>query len=130
MRSSREYIASWICKFEMFWYPFDTQVCTMEFYIAFDLATLSPDKFSYNGPKNLAEFYVHNTEMCSGVIEDHPGIKVKIYLGRRLTSNVLTIFVPTIILVIISHMANEFQDNYIDVVISVNLTVLLVLATL
>ena len=125
-----EYTGTLICHFEMLWYPFDTQMCTIEFYMATDLAILLPNEFSYTGNKDLAEYYVLDTQMCAAVIEDKPGVKVKIFLGRRLASSILTIFVPTIILVIISHMANQFQETYMDVVISVNLTVLLVLATL
>ena len=45
-------------------------------------------------------------------------------------SSILTIFLPTTILVVIIYLANAFALNYLAVVIQVNLTVLLVLATL
>ena len=45
-------------------------------------------------------------------------------------SSILTTFFPTTILVIITYLANAFAMNYLAVVIQVNLTVLLVLATL
>ena len=51
-------------------------------------------------------------------------------LSRPLMSNMLTTFLPTTILVIITYLANAFALNYLAVVIQVNLTVLLVLATL
>ena len=47
-----------------------------------------------------------------------------------LLNNILTVFIPTVILVIISHMARHLEENYVDMVIQVNLTVILVLATL
>ena len=114
----------------MFWYPFDTQICPIDFYLAVSSAFLIPDNINYTGSRDLAEYYVHNTQMCSSIIRGKSGVKVNIVLGRRIISNVLTVFIPTIILIIISHLANHFQENNIDIVISVDLTVLLVLATL
>ena len=102
----------------------------MDFYLAVRKAILLPDNMSYIGQKDLPEYYIHNTRMCNSIIKGKPGVKVKIVLGRRIMSNVLTVFLPTIILIIISHLANHFQENNIDIVIGVDLTVLLVLATL
>ena len=131
MKLNKEVTCSWICHFNMVWYPFDTQTCSMEFYHKNPkLVMFLPDKLSYTGPRELPEYFVHTTQMCSAIIEGKPGVKVKIIFGRRIFSTVLTVFTPTIILVIISHMVNHFQENYLDMVISVNLTVLLVLATL
>ena len=45
-------------------------------------------------------------------------------------SSILTTFLPTTILVVIIYLANALALNYLAVVIQVNLTVLLVLATL
>ena len=61
---------------------------------------------------------------------DQPGIEVIFELSRPLTSSMLTTFLPTTILVIITHIVNAFAVDYQPVVIQVNLTVLLVLATL
>ena len=69
---------------------------------ATDLGILLPYQFSYTGPKALSEYYVHNTQMCSAIIKGKQGVKVNIYLGRRLISNILTVFAPTIILILIS----------------------------
>ena len=57
-------------------------------------------------------------------------VDIEISLGRPLIANILTVFIPTIILLVISHLANVFDQEYLDMVIMVNLTVLLVLATL
>ena len=51
-------------------------------------------------------------------------------LSRPLMSSILTTFLPTTILVLITYIANAFALNYMPVVVQVNLTVLLVLATL
>ena len=61
---------------------------------------------------------------------DMDAIVVEVTLGRPLVNNVLTVFVPTILLVLISFTARFFSEDYIDMVIQVNLTILLVLATM
>ena len=53
-----------------------------------------------------------------------------IILGRPLIGHILTVSIPTIILIVLAHMSKVFSDDYIDMVIQVNLTALLVLATL
>ena len=68
--------------------------------------------------------------MCAAMVGDYQGAEVTMSLGRPLISNILTVFIPTIILLIISHITNVYEKQYIDMVIMVNLTVLLVLATL
>ena len=62
--------------------------------------------------------------------DGHLGLEVVFQLSRPLTSNLLTTYLPTTVLVLITHLANAFSKNYLAVVIQVNLTVLLVLATL
>ena len=57
-------------------------------------------------------------------------IVTEVTLGRPIISNLLTVFVPTMLLVIISFAARFFAEDYIDMVIQVNLTILLVLATM
>ena len=59
-------------------------------------------------------------------LQDRPGLLVRFQLSRPLMSSILT----TTILVVIIYLANAFALNYLAVVIQVNLTVLLVLATL
>ena len=128
MRLTKEYTVSWICQFDMFWYPFDTQTCSMEFYS--HTAVILPNNLTYIGLRQFSAYDIPNVQMCSAIFNGRHGVKVKIGLGRRLIGNILTVFLPSLILITISHMANQFQINCIDLVISANLTVLLVLATL
>ena len=102
----------------------------MEFFISNDLAILNPSNLTFSGPMDLPLYAVHEYQMCSALVAGKSGVKIYISFRRHLISNILTVFLPTIILIILSHMANSFEDDYLDMVISVNLTVLLVLATL
>ena len=58
------------------------------------------------------------------------GIVVEISLGRPIVSNILTVFIPTITLMTVSFISRVFVDDYVDMVVEVNLTIFLVLATL
>ena len=132
---NKEFTILWICHFNMMWYPFDTQTCSMQFKIVnkfADLVDLNPQNLTYSGPTDLAQYIVKSYKMCR--VKMHSSnmerVDVEISLGRPLIANILTVFIPTIILLLISHLANVFDQEYLDMVIMVNLTVLLVLATL
>jgi hypothetical protein len=120
----------WVCNFQLFWYPFDTQTCRLKFYIQQDWANLYPEKMIYSGPLELIQFNIQSYNICSIQIGDKVGVEATMVFGRPLVSNILTVFIPTLILLVISHVANSFDKDYIDMVIGVNLTVLLVLASL
>ena len=49
---------------------------------------------------------------------------------RRLLGTILTVYIPTLLLIIISHMTNYFKPFFFEAVVTVNLTVMLVLATM
>ena len=120
----------WICHFDLFWYPFDTQTCNLKFYIKQNYANLYPTKFTYSGPLELIAFNIKNYSICSTEVRGKLGVAASMEFGRPLTSNILTVFIPTLIILAISHVANRFDQNYVDMVIGVNLTVLLVLTSL
>ena len=68
--------------------------------------------------------------MCRALIGQKEGVEVSVSLGRPILSNVMTVFIPTAILLLISHITKIFDKHYVDMVMEVNLTVLLVLSTL
>ena len=95
-----------------------------------DLVRLNPQHLTFSGPTDLTQYVVIGSTMCRASIGEFEGVEVNISLGRPLISNILTVFIPTIILLTISHISKVFEQRYIDMVVMVNLTVLLVLATL
>ena len=58
------------------------------------------------------------------------GLRVDVYLGRRLMNVLLTVFLPTILLNIMGHASVYFQRFFFEAIITVNLTVMLVLMTM
>ena len=130
IQDEKEFKVEWLCDFHMAWYPFDTQSCTMQFRSKYEAIDMVPLKVSYSGPKDLAQHYVHGVRFCSATIKGDKGMIVEVILGRPLFSSFLTTTLPTGMLIIISQLANSFSEEYLDMVIQVNLTVFLVLATL
>ena len=84
----------------------------------------------YTGAGELLQYVFKTINHCNVNKENQTGVFVDITLGRPLTSNVMTVFLPTFMLLIISQMSTLFSSNYLDLVIDVNVTVLLVLTTL
>ena len=58
------------------------------------------------------------------------GIHMKLTLKRRINNAILTIYLPTILILIIVFTTNFFKDFFFEAVVTVNLTSLLVLTTL
>ena len=68
--------------------------------------------------------------MTRGSWSGKTSVKVSITLGRLLLGTILTTYIPTIILIIISHNASFFKPFFFESAISVNVTTMLVLTTL
>ena len=68
--------------------------------------------------------------MCRAMLLDKEAIVTEVTKGRPIMNTLLTVFIPTTLLLVISLTARTFTEDYIDLVIQVNLTTLLVLATM
>ena len=62
--------------------------------------------------------------------DENSGLKIEITLGRRLLTIILTTFVPTVLLNMISYSTNHFKAFFFEAIVTVNLTAMLVLTTL
>ena len=68
--------------------------------------------------------------MTIGQEEGKTVLIMEVVLGRRLLSIILTCYIPTILLNIISHSTNYFKPFFFEAIVTVNLTTMLVLTTL
>ena len=58
---SRFYRTNFVCDFDMAWYPFDTQKCSMDFVIEKDLQNfvdLLVQNLNYSGPSELTQYFI------------------------------------------------------------------------
>ena len=73
--------------------------------------------------RNWTLGYVNQTDASLGIM-------VELVLRRRIMNAVLTIYLPTILVLCIVYATNYFKDFFFEAVVTVNLTSLLVLTTL
>jgi len=130
---NRVYEIDFICDYDMRYYPFDVQVCTVDLIIDGNTAKfidLLPGNLSYAGSVDLAQYYIMSHDIYSSEIKGKDGVKVSVTLGRRLLGTILTVYTPTVLLNVIGHASNYFKDFFFEAVVTVNLTCTLVLVTL
>ena len=58
------------------------------------------------------------------------GVKVVLVLKRRIINEMMTTYLPTVLILIIVYSTNFFKHFFFEAVVTVNLTALLVLTTL
>ena len=126
----KEHFTTWKCDFVYQWYPFDTQVCRMEMVSREDNTEYHPVNLFYNPEIALNSYTLTKIKMCRTRLLDKEAIVTEVTMGRPIMNNFFTVFIPTILLLVISFTARAFAKSYMDMVIQVNLTILLVLATM
>ena len=115
----------------MMWYPFDTQSCTMEFRPEGNLDAnikLVVESLIYQGPTDLTQYFIKTRNMIFR--ETDESVVVVVTLGRRLIGVILTVYLPTNVMVIMSQATNYFKPFFFEAVITVNLTIILVICTM
>ena len=97
---------------------------------ATDFTDLRPKELHFNQAISLDQYTINSIEMCNAMIDDSEGFVVEISLGRPIVSNILTVLIPTITLMSVSFTMRVFVEEFVDMVVEVNLTIFLVLATM
>ena len=69
LRRLIENSVDFICKYELHWYPFDTQVCRMEFTNSQSFTHLKPAALKHNPHISLDRYTVKKMQMCRSSIE-------------------------------------------------------------
>ena len=93
-----------------------------------DFASLFTDKLAYLGRDEVNQYVVYSTKMLTKNNNDQLEIEVK--MGRNLLTLILTTFVPTVLLNMISYATTFFKPFFFEATVTVNLTSMLVLTTL
>ena len=132
----------------MNWYPFDLQTCSMILAMkgkGEDFADLHPDNLQYLGKFEVNQYVVYSYKLQQ--LPENPSqvriripiilqisilfqVEVVIHMGRNLLTIILTTFVPTVLLNMISYSTNFFKPFFFEATVTVNLTAMLVLTTL
>ena len=115
-------------------YPFDIEHCSVEFYISGHnnkLARLIPSKITDIGPFTVGQYDVvrWRLEETEGLSAGKKGLKMTVDLGRNIVSIIMVTFLPTVLMNLVNQATNYTQDNF-DLVITVNITCMMVLASI
>ena len=112
-----EYTYYWRCVYNLKWYPFDLQTCDMHMrspkhYHRF--VRLFPEKVEFKGNKDeLTKYSVDKILFCSKA--NGTKLVLGVTLRRPLISSILTIYIPTLLLLVIrckSWLKTIFFSNY------------------
>ena len=115
---SRVYSIKFYCEYQMAWYPFDIQTCSIQ--MVFDgvldnYADIVAGNLLFSGEKELTQYYVKRYEIRQGIIQKKSAVIISITLGRRLLGTFLTVFFPTILLNVIGYSTNFFKAFFFEV---------------
>ena len=133
IKLSKTHNIAFLCKYRMAWYPFDTQVCTMDVVlhvVQAPFCSLEAEVLSYLGPTDLVQYFIRDTSMVTTLDNGRQGVRVYVVMGRRILSSILTVYLPTVLLNIMGHITVFFKPFFFEAIITVNLTVMLVLTTM
>ncbi len=131
---SRVYSDRFICEYDMSVYPFDRQTCVAIFVMKGDAGQfikLMANSSAYLGPIDLPQYFVWENKIREITVPPNTNaVQVEIVFGRRLLSTVLTNYVPTFLICVMSLCTNYFKSYFFEAMVTVNLTSLLALTTL
>ncbi|XP_069981222.1 uncharacterized protein [Penaeus vannamei] len=128
-----QYYGSFNCHFGLFHYPFDTQSCSILVKLASadtQVIVLRNGSVFYNGRSELPKYSIRNIAAHLTARSDYAVLQVTFDLERRWSLLVLTIFMPTFLLLGIGYGTLYIQLKAFQVRAIMTLTTLLVLYTL
>ena len=118
-----------MCEFEYSWYPFDVQNCFNHLEMSESYIKTRAKSVTYTGRHDLGEFQFRGLQYCDVNKFGRMGMFVDLSFKRPLTGHFMTTFLPTGMLLLISQMSTTFSGSFLEMVIEVNTTLLLVLTT-
>merc|ERR1712117_320615 len=136
---SQVYTTSFTCEYDMGAYPFDVQKCSMIFIMqgnSGNFAKLHMTSLKYLGAVDLTQYFVKEYSFTDKdahlniSTNGNKGVQVDFIFSRRLLNQILTVFMPTIAIVIVSFCTSFFKASDFEANVTVNVTTLLVLTTL
>ena len=134
LRLSRTYDVDFICNYNLFWYPFDTQNCRMNISVEDQnfLQLTHPGLIQWIGAKEVEEYRFTDTKVSNETFEDgEMGICVRFRFKRNIFGAIMTIYIPSTLIVFVSYLTTIFNNKqWFGHIITINLTAMLVVTTM
>jgi len=94
-------------------------------------AKLIPKDISMNTSRELPQYFIQKWKLAFMDQKNiNRGLKMEIVFKRRLTNELLTTYLPSLLLLGITYATTFFKSFFFEAALTVNLTVMLVLTTL
>jgi len=136
----KEYFITFSCDFDLTMYPFDSNICYMSFevnaitkqYVAAELDNILSSGAEYTGNKALLEYMVGDIGMenLSNTTESLGLVQVKIVFQRRWFYHAITVFLQSVLLIIVAEFTFFFRLANFQDRIMITITCMLVVATM
>ena len=131
IKYTREYQMKMICNYELQFYPFDHQICTIDVEIPVffqDYIDIYPQNTNNLGVSKLNQFRITKTEIHSS--KNHSLVQCKIFLLRIPWYHVATTYMPIVLVLFLALITLWIDQSHFDAIIMVSLTCMLVMYTL
>ena len=128
------YTKKFHCQYKFHLYPFDTQTCTIRMDASADdlnIVKLVPYKLTMKESLDLTLFEVKSWSLeYIDATREEEGVWMKMDLKRKVMNELLTTFLPSILLMIITFATTFFKPIWFEAALSVNLTTMLMMTTI
>ena len=107
LRYRRDFYLRFNCLFNLQSYPFDSQLCTIRMRMQGkedQFMRFIPKYLKYTGPLGLAEFFITNIDMVVADEGEEGDVKVQIFLKRRISKHLQSIYLPSLCILIIAQV--------------------------
>ena len=128
------YTKTFRCQYDFQLYPFDTQTCTIRMDASADdlsVVKLTPHKLAMNETLDMTLFKITSWSLeFVDANREEEGVWMKMDLKRKVMNELLTTFLPSILLMIITFATTFFKPIWFEAALSVNLTTMLMMTTI
>ncbi|ROT78797.1 putative glycine receptor subunit alpha-4 isoform X3 [Penaeus vannamei] len=133
LEMSQLYSVTYSCDFELLMFPFDAQLCRLHFELvsaSSSYMTLIPSGANYTGQNDLIEYTIGKVSIKMDEEGEFSSVSVYVRFQRRYVFYLLTLYIPSTLLIIIAYATFFFNPQDFNSRIVVALTSLLVLSSL
>ena len=128
------YAHTFHCKFKLQQFPFDTQACSIDMVLSHDdqnMGELVPSILEMTEDTDLTLFMVKRWVLGYKLIGNaKDGLKMRVVLKRKIMNQLLTTYLPSLLLIVITFATTFFKPFYFEAALGVNLTTMLVMTTI
>ena len=122
------------CEYQLQRYPFDIQVCNIDLAVMeLELETINlvPEDVIMKSKKELTMYIITGYSIKYKNDSNHKeGISMQITLKRRIVNELLTTYLPSVLLILITYATTFFKPYYFEAAMTGNLTTMLVMTTI